>query len=42
MVGARGAHGSAYRSLVAKPEGKRPLEDIGIDGNTEVYINEIR
>jgi hypothetical protein len=23
---------NAYRDLVKKPEGKRPLEDLGIDG----------
>jgi hypothetical protein len=22
----------AYRDLVGKPEGKRPLEDLGVDG----------
>jgi len=31
-VARRGDRRSAYRILVGKPEGKRPLEDPGVDG----------
>ena len=33
---------SAYRIFVAKLDGKRSLQDLGVDGNTEEDLNEIR
>jgi hypothetical protein len=29
----------AYKSLVGKPEGKRPLKDLGVDGGTLLQWN---
>ena len=33
---------SAYAIFVAQLHGKRPLEDLGVDGNIEEDLNEIR
>jgi hypothetical protein len=41
-VARKGERKSAYRIFVAKLDGKRPLEDLGVDGNTEEELNEIR
>jgi hypothetical protein len=41
-VARKGERKSAYRIFVAKLDGKRLLEDLGVDGNTEEDLNEIR
>jgi len=41
-VARMGERKSAYRIFVAKLDGNRPLEYLGVDGNTEEDLNEIR
>jgi hypothetical protein len=41
-VARMGERKRAYRIFVAKFDGKRPLEGLGVDGNTEENLNEIR